>query len=254
MTDTKGNPREAFLEALTLLSRHKDTLVPKLEQLSQWTRERGFLGGLVLTLLIACTGFPPVLGLSSLTTFSGFVYGFPLGFVPAYVGAYVGGTCCFILSRRYGHGYVRKILTSHHIMANITRAIEKKGFKLFLLIRFAPYPYNVLNVTLAGTTIPTTQFLVVTGMSLIKLLPQIYIGSQLINFTDSLTQHPSPVKLFGLLLAASLGIGILVYLYWLSKKMINQVVHDEEEHNGLVRHNRESETLWALDDRSNEEL
>ncbi|KAK9765128.1 Tlg2-vesicle protein [Basidiobolus ranarum] len=245
----------AFLVmTLAILSRYKDTFISKLEQLSQWTRDRGLFGGVVLTLLITCTGFPPIFGLGTLTTFSGFVYGFPLGFVPAFIGAFVGGSSCFMLCRKYGHTYVRRILTSHHIMANITQAIEKKGFKLFLLIRFAPYPYNVLNATLAGTTIPTTQFLIVTAISLVKLLPSIYIGSQLISFTDALTQHPSPLKIFGLVLAATLGIGVVVYLYWLSKKLVNEVVHEGEEQDGLVSRSRDHDSMWVLESRSSEEV
>ncbi|ORX75888.1 hypothetical protein K493DRAFT_412595 [Basidiobolus meristosporus CBS 931.73] len=208
--------------------------------------------GLVLTLLITCTGFPPIFGLSTLTTFSGFVYGFPLGFVPAFLGAFIGGTCCFIMCRRYGRRYVRKVLTAHHVMARITQAIEKKGFKLFLLIRFAPYPYNVLNVTLAGTTIPTTQFLLVTGISLIKLLPQIYIGSQLVSFADSITEHPSALKILGVIAAITLGVGLLVYVYWLSKKLVDEVVDDEEEQDGLVHGDRDS--IWALESRSSDEI
>ncbi|KAK9712204.1 Tlg2-vesicle protein [Basidiobolus ranarum] len=241
-----------LITSLVLLSHYKDALIPKLEQLSQWIRDRGFLGGFVLTLMIACTGFPPIFGLTTLTTFSGFVYGFPLGFLPAFFGALLGGTGCFMLCRKYGHTYVRKVLTAHHVLARITQAIEKKGFKLFLLIRFAPYPYNVLNVTLAGTKIPLTQFFIVTGISLFKLLPQIYIGSQLINFADSITEHPSPLKIIGVIVVASLGVGLLVYLYWLSKRLVDEVVYEEEEQDGLVQHDQDS--VWALESRSSDEV
>ncbi|KAF9139544.1 hypothetical protein BG015_001978, partial [Linnemannia schmuckeri] len=50
---------------------------------------------------------------------------------------------------------------------------------LMVLIRLAPYPFNVMNALLSATHIPLSTFALATALSLTKLALHVYIGSTL---------------------------------------------------------------------------
>ncbi|KAG0346243.1 hypothetical protein BG004_002091 [Podila humilis] len=136
------------------------------------------------------TAFPPILGYSSFVTMSGYVYGFGYGFLIAYSSALLGSITCFYLGRKYFKKQVRTLMAKKQSVKSVVKAVEKRGFKLLLLIRLAPYPFNILNLTLSATHIPLRTFALATALSLTKLTLHVYIGSTL----SSLAPIPTTPK------------------------------------------------------------
>ncbi|KAF9425565.1 hypothetical protein BGZ94_007422 [Podila epigama] len=123
---------------------------------------------------------------------SGYVYGFAYGFLIAYSSALLGSVACFYLGRRYFKKQVRTLMAKNQSMKSIVKAVEKRGFKLLLLIRLAPYPFNLLNLALSATHIPLKTFALATAVSLTKLTLHVYIGSTLSSLAP-LPPAPAPV-------------------------------------------------------------
>ncbi|KAF8942875.1 hypothetical protein BGZ47_006045 [Haplosporangium gracile] len=110
---------------------------------------------------------------------SGYVYGFRLGLFIAYTSALLGSIACFYLCRRWFKVQVRALMAKKQSMKSVVKAVEKRGFKLMILIRLAPYPFNVMNALLSATHIPMSTFALATALSLTKLALHVYIGSTL---------------------------------------------------------------------------
>ncbi|RKP37241.1 snare associated Golgi protein-domain-containing protein, partial [Dimargaris cristalligena] len=141
-------------------------------------------GAVIMTLFIFTTAFPPMMGYSTSVTLSGFAYGFPLGFLPAFIGALTGAIACFMLCRRYGKHHIQWVFNwNPHITAAV-KAIEKKGFKLLLLIRISPYPFTIINALLSGTNITLKSYSIATAISLLKLITHVYVGANLTSFSN----------------------------------------------------------------------
>ncbi|KAG0289526.1 hypothetical protein BGZ96_006956 [Linnemannia gamsii] len=139
----------------------------------------GRAGPPIMMLALFLTAFPPVFGYSSLITMSGYVYGFKLGLFIAYTSALLGSIACFYLCRRWFKVQVRALMAKKQSMKSVVKAVEKRGFKLMILIRLAPYPFNVMNALLSATHIPLSTFSLATALSLTKLALHVYIGSTL---------------------------------------------------------------------------
>ncbi|KAK3839149.1 MAG: snare associated Golgi protein-domain-containing protein, partial [Linnemannia elongata] len=141
----------------------------------------------IMMLALFLTAFPPVFGYSSLITMSGYVYGFGLGLFIAYTSALLGSIACFYLCRRWFKVQVRALMAKKQSMKSVVKAVEKRGFKLMVLIRLAPYPFNVMNALLSATHIPLSTFALATALSLTKLALHVYIGSTLSSLAPTIT-------------------------------------------------------------------
>ncbi|KAL7751908.1 Tlg2-vesicle protein [Sorochytrium milnesiophthora] len=218
-------------------------LVGALDTLARWLRANGVLGIFVVVLILSATAFPPMIGYSTLLTLCGYVWGFPLGFVPGFLGGFIGSSLCFIAARRYLRQYVeRKVLVRFPNVNTIKRVIERRGFKFLLLIRIAPYPYNIVNVLVATTRIPYRVYAAATAISLLKILIHIYLGASLTNFTELVLPAPAPGAGAGnennasreratVLSHVFLGVGFacaVVGIVWVWR-VVQRAVKDEEE-------------------------
>ncbi|KAG0086583.1 hypothetical protein BGZ93_004178 [Podila epicladia] len=159
-----------------------------LDQMAIWIKGLGHAGPPLIMIGMFLTAFPPILGYSSFVTMSGYVYGFTYGFLIAYTSALLGSVTCFYLGRKYFKKQVRTLMARKQSMKSVVKAVEKRGFKLLVLIRLAPYPFNILNLALSATHIPLRTFALATALSLMKLTLHVYIGSTL----SSLAPTPAP--------------------------------------------------------------
>ncbi|KAF9131180.1 hypothetical protein BGW39_002150 [Mortierella sp. 14UC] len=150
-----------------------------LESMATIIKSFGRAGPPIMMLALFLTAFPPVFGYSSLVTMSGYVYGFGLGLFIAYTSALLGSIACFYLCRRWFKVQVRALMAKKQSMKSVVKAVEKRGFKLMILIRLAPYPFNLMNALLSATHIPLSTFSLATALSLTKLALHVYIGSTL---------------------------------------------------------------------------
>ncbi|KAI9295623.1 snare associated Golgi protein, partial [Neoconidiobolus thromboides FSU 785] len=134
-------------------------------------------GMLIPIVLIIIASFPPIPGYGTVSVLCGFVYDFPIGFIPPLIGGIIGASSCFVVSRKYGQTYIRKLLAHYTYIEAAMKAIEIKGTKLLFLVRVAPYPWTIMNFVLGATKIPYTKFILATTLSLPKLLFHVYLGA-----------------------------------------------------------------------------
>ncbi|KAF9907114.1 hypothetical protein BX616_000525 [Lobosporangium transversale] len=215
-----------------------------LESIATFIKGLGRAGPLIIMLGLFLTAFPPIFGYSSLVTMSGYVYGFAFGLFIAYTSALLGSVACFYLCRRWFKVQVRTLMAKKQGMKSVVKAVEKRGFKLMLLIRLAPYPFNVMNALLSATHIPLSTYTFATALSLTKLALHIYIGSTLSSLatvppstttpaTDTeqqqsqedealvdTNQHGQSLKILIMLISMALGIGVGAYVWIVAKREI----------------------------------
>lgn len=98
------------------------------------------------------------------------------------------------------------------------------GREVVLLIRLAPYPFNLVNLALAVTNISLPRYSIATALSLFKLNTHVLIGANLVALNQEI-QHPSFWHLVSGIAALSLGIGVMVYLWWLARKITKASPH-----------------------------
>jgi uncharacterized membrane protein YdjX (TVP38/TMEM64 family) len=101
--------------------------------------------------------------------------------------------------------------------------------QLLLLVRIAPYPYNVMNFALSASSVSLGTFALATGISLVKLGTHIAIGASLETLKESIFTHPSPLRIVSIIFGMLLGIGIFVYVYIITKQAITEAESQAEE-------------------------
>ncbi|KAF9950550.1 hypothetical protein BGZ70_001307 [Mortierella alpina] len=121
-------------------------------------------------------------------------------------------------------------------LKSVVKAVEKRGFKLMILIRLAPYPFNVMNALLSATHIPLSTFALATALSLTKLALHVYIGSTLSSLAGPSPTTPPPtsedgqvpvtdthgrnLKIFVMIISMLLGIAVGAYVWMVAKREI----------------------------------
>ncbi|KAG0001757.1 hypothetical protein BGZ65_003206 [Modicella reniformis] len=193
-----------------------------------------------MTCLFA-TSFPPLIGYSSIVTMSGYVYGFVYGFIIAFSSALVGSIVCFYFCRRWFRTQVRSLMAKNKSLKGVIRTVERRGFRLLVLIRLAPYPFNIMNALLSATHIPLYTFTLATAISLIKLALHVYIGSTLSSLIegdddndndnnngennhpkDPSQGHSKKLKIVIMVFSLILGIGVGAYVWMVAKREVEK--------------------------------
>lgn len=103
---------------------------------------------------------------------------------------------------------------------------------LLLLIRIAPYPYNLLNVILASSqNLSLRTYTSCTALSLLKVILHCWFGAGLHDLSElhSGKQHDDPadrqrdeVKRYCTWAGVLLCVGLFVYLHHVAKKAIKR--------------------------------
>ncbi|KAL0074467.1 hypothetical protein J3Q64DRAFT_1422050 [Phycomyces blakesleeanus] len=141
---------------------------------------------LLAVLLIVIVSIPPMIGFVSSVTLTGFVYGFPGGIIPATTGAMIGSSLAFWIIRRYPLArFVHLSPAKQATYKALEEAIEQGGLRIMILLRLCPLPWPL--VTLLFSMIPNSRwsdFLIATGVGMIKVTLEVWIGSQLANLSD----------------------------------------------------------------------
>ncbi|KAK3815216.1 MAG: snare associated Golgi protein-domain-containing protein, partial [Benniella sp.] len=218
---------------LGLIIRFSPTILAFLEFIALSIKGLGPWGPLVLMFALFATSFPPIIGYSSCVTMSGYVYGFMNGFLMAFSSAWLGSIVCFYFCRRWFKVHVRKLMTKNKSLKAVVRTVEKKGFRLLLLIRLAPYPFNIMNALLSATHIPLYTFALATGLSLLKLMLFVYIGSTLSSLAgndgndDDTPKNPDEVhghklQKVAMILGIILGIGVGGYVWLIASREVEK--------------------------------
>ncbi|GJN77644.1 Tlg2-vesicle protein [Purpureocillium lilacinum] len=174
-------------------------------------------GWLLIFFLIFVTAFPPVIGYSTATTISGFIYGFPLGWPIAASACVLGSLCAFLASRTVLSGYVDRMVGRDHRFVALGQVLRHEGILYLTGIRFCPLPFSLSNGFLA--TIPSItpmSFAVSTALSSPKLLVHVFIGSRLAVLAeqgDSMTAGDKAINYLSMIIGGIIGIlvGLAIY-------------------------------------------
>ncbi|CAO3694603.1 unnamed protein product [Rhizopus stolonifer] len=226
-----------------------------LETLSHKLRDMGFGGYILISLLIFSSAFPPILGYSTYQTLSGYTFGFAIGFPISYTSALLGASACFWLSRTCLKNRVTRLLSNYPNIEAAVKAVEKKGFKLFVLIRLSPYPFNLLNFLSSASSISFTHYVAGTAISLLKIALHVYVGANLTSFVKHILgedkeedmsegeMHAERVKLIAVIFGSLLSFGVMAYLYRITKAAIEEAnaMEEEEEMQGFLNDRDDSE-------------
>jgi uncharacterized membrane protein YdjX (TVP38/TMEM64 family) len=132
-----------------------------------------------------------------------------------------------------------RLLSHTASLKRVVRAIESRP-KLLLLIRIAPYPYNLMNVLLASSrTLSFSTYFACTALSLVKVLVHTSIGSGIHSFAgyhagDGPPGEQQPRSGLARLWTAAgilLCLAIFVYLACVARRAVDE----ELEHEALAR-------------------
>ncbi|CDS04084.1 hypothetical protein LRAMOSA07039 [Lichtheimia ramosa] len=220
---------------------YRHELYTALEDLSNLLRDMGFGGYLLLSLLIFLSAFPPMIGYGTYQTLSGFTFGFAQGFPVSYFSALLGSVVCFVVSRLWLKGFVTRLMARYPNLKAVVHAVEKKGFKLFLLIRLSPYPFNLLNVLFAATNISLRDYTIGTALTLTKIALHVYIGANLTSFakqfldeeddsemTDS-ERRANTARTIAMIIGSVLATCVMIYIYIVAKRAVKEVEQEEQQ-------------------------
>lgn len=131
---------------------------------------------------------------STLIILSGYTFGTWPGAIVSYASALSGAVIVFLLSRHYLRDTMSHLLTHTTSLKRAVRAIERKP-QLLLLIRVAPYPYNLMNVLLAAShTLSFSTYFWCTALSLCKIVIHTSIGAGIHSFAAHHLKDHAPTK------------------------------------------------------------
>jgi len=136
---------------------------------------------------------------------------------------------------------------------------------LLLLIRIAPYPYNLLNVLLASSPLSLRSYTACTALSLCKLILHTWIGAGIHDLSQSYShespppppynddpdhqdiEYPGPwedaqwddtprddVKFYSTIVGIGMCIGLFFYLTRLAKQALERARMEQEDREGML--------------------
>lgn len=186
---------------------------------------------LIMTLLVCLCANPPMLGHTFCITMCGYIYGFSLkGCLPAAIGTFLGCLATFAMVRKLNLGrFVQRVSTGkQETLDAMSRAISHGGFKIALLIRLCPLPWQVSSSVLSlCDSVSYKTYCMATLFGSFKTTLEVWIGSQLATLTDA-TLPPEAHKVAMI----TMGIGLVVlitvaiWLYRLTMERIKEMQHD----------------------------
>ncbi|WWC91274.1 uncharacterized protein L201_006217 [Kwoniella dendrophila CBS 6074] len=173
------------LLVLGILACWRKELFEALDNLSKYLSSQGYYGYAVFFTLIFITTIPPIPLYSTLIVLSGYTFGVWEGFVISYSASLVGAVVVFLTSRCWLKDVIGRCLSCSPTSSTLLSILSTHPH-LLLLIRIAPYPYNLLNVILASSpTLSLRTYTACTALSLCKLVLHTWIGAGIHNLSES---------------------------------------------------------------------
>jgi uncharacterized membrane protein YdjX (TVP38/TMEM64 family) len=229
-----------------------------LDDLSKELYSLGYQGQLIFGFLIFLTTIPPLPLYSTLMVLCGYTFGVWEGFVVSYIASLTGAILVFIVSRTLLRDVITKrsvpssflpLLVISILMISLQNSptaisllhIIPSNPHLLLLIRIAPYPYNLLNVILASSPALTLKtYTACTALSLCKLVLHTWIGAGLhslseLHGTDTTgeplsveDQQRQDVRWYSTCFGVVLCISLFFYLTHLAKRALAKAQSEHE--------------------------
>lgn len=194
-----------------------------LEVLSR-IEQYGFWGPCIFILIYipSCVlMFPDVLPNAA----AGAIWGAGLGAAVASIGRLLGSTITFLLARRFSKRWQEQRMASDPKFAALSKAIEREGFRIVILLRLCPlFPVIMLNYGLGMTRVRLRSYMVGTLIGMIpRSLLVAYSGSGVRAVADIASGNGmqgagNPVIFWGGLV---LSLVIVVFLANKARRLIN---------------------------------
>mmetsp|Transcript_12122 Transcript_12122/g.26442 ORF Transcript_12122/g.26442 Transcript_12122/m.26442 type:complete len:326 (+) Transcript_12122:213-1190(+) len=211
-----------------------------LSSLYHWVDSYPLPGAFVLTfvVLVATLAFIPG---ALLTIGCGAVFGMSLGLgkgvavgsVVVFVGASLGSVASFIMGRYLLRDCVGKWVERYSLFKAVDKAMKKKGFRIFFLLRLSPIiPFNALNYMAGMTAVTFRDY----TLALIGLLPgtvlYVFVGASAGNIMHdddsesiNITKGARTASIVGGIVVGILGIVAVSYY---AKKELNHIIVEQE--------------------------
>lgn len=109
------------------------------------------------------------------------------------------------------------------------------GFdQLIVLIRFAPYPVNIVSLMLSTTYIPLRRYAAASCIGFTKNILHVLIGASIQSLTHS--DHIPPAEIAALAFGATFGIVSIVYITRKVRKAIHDLRDEEADDRQFMVH------------------
>ncbi|EIW65830.1 hypothetical protein TREMEDRAFT_35925 [Tremella mesenterica DSM 1558] len=221
----------------------KGELFHALDNLSKHLYAMEYEGKFIFGFLIFITTIPPLPLYSTLIVLSGYTFGVWEGFLMSYMASLIGAVVVFVISRTFLRDVIGRSLQSSPTATSLLQIIPDNPH-LLLLIRIAPYPYNLLNVILASSpSLTLFNYTACTALSLCKLVLHTWIGAG-IHDLSSWHKRPShhdlhndtmgrdDVKFYSTIVGVTMCLVLFVYLTHLAKRALARVQIEQELRQG----------------------
>lgn len=101
------------------------------------------------------------------------------GYLACGAGSVAGASAAFLLGRTLARGPIERRMAGNARFQAISRAIERDGFKIVLLVRLSPaFPFTLLNYALGLTRVTFRDYLLASAIGMVPgTLLYVYIGT-----------------------------------------------------------------------------
>lgn len=164
-------------------------------------------GWLIIIGMLILVSFPPMMGYSAISMFTGMVYGFPNGWPILATGTVVGSFLCFVIFRYFFQERAKSLAHSSIKFMAFAKTLEQDKFVLLWLIRLCPLPYSMSNAAMSSVhTVEAYKFFLATLCTTPKLLIHIFIGDRIAKLGAAKDTSSRLVNLFSIVLAIVVAI------------------------------------------------
>jgi len=193
--------------------------------LATWAKDSGWIGMAAFAAIDALFVSAMIPGMV-FTLLAGAIWGPWLGFLVALTGKFSGAMGGFLLAR-YVFGYCGSSLFSIPYANEVDEILKEQGWKYSLLLRVAPMiPYNILNYTLALSSLNIMTYMWTTFVGMIPgTMLVTFLGSTAGSITAAIDNHDGEWNKFHILefiVGGTISLSILYLVYALLKREIQR--------------------------------
>lgn len=175
----------------------------------------------VLGALAAPTGFIELI--------AGAIFGFWIGGLAVLAGALMAANAGFVCGRWLARGWVLKTVARNRTAAQISTAVEQRGFWITVLIRLSPaVPFNLTSYVLGASTIRWLTFL---AASLLGMIPikcfMVWLGAsgqKLLGATHPAAWGANEWMIYGG--GTIVTLGVIALIAWTISRTATSVLHN----------------------------
>lgn len=151
-----------------------------------WIRGFGPAGAFVYALAYVLGTVLLIPG-TALTAAAGLLYGPVIGVLIVSPASVAGATLAFLIGRYFARDWVESKLANYPRFSAIDRAVERRSFKVVLLLRLQPVflPFALLNYAMGVTSVRLRDYVLASWLGMLPAtILYVYLGSAVHNIGD----------------------------------------------------------------------